>query len=430
MFPNRIRSSGRPKAFALLFLLALLSWVYPCPDAGAVVGEISFDPSPDSRVVGYKLYYGRSVESFDHVVDLGAETSHTIYDLAHGALYYFAASAYDQEGNESDLSEILMFVTPDCLQVEPLDPGVDVPIVGSQSPPTADAGPDQTVTEGSVVRISFALEFSFRASTEHRGALLLRGTDASAAVSDTDPHEVGAAVPLARGLDPAARRIADAVNAFTRRAHEVLRDHPLNKERAGRGKLPANAILLRGAAAMPHLQPVTAEYGIEGSCIAGGALYKGVAKLAGLRVVEVAGATGDLKTDLAAKVRAALSALDSSDLVFVHIKGTDNAAHDGDAEAKRRFIERVDREFFAPLAEVVACNRVHLCVSGDHTTPPAVKEHTADPVPVLFVGPAVQQDPCHQFGERAAGRGGLGRFSGRLVPQLLGYCDLGPKFGS
>jgi len=275
----------------------------------------------------------------------------------------------------------------------------------------------------------FDLGFSFRASTEHRGALVLRGADASAAVSDTDPHKV-AAVSLARGLDPAARRIADAVNAFTRRAYEVLRNHPLNRERASRGQLPANAILLRGAAAMPHLQPVTAEYGIEGTCIAGGALYKGVAKLAGLRVVEVAGATGDLKTDLAAKARAALSALDSSDLVFVHIKGTDNAAHDGDAESKRRFIERVDREFFAPLAEVVACNRVHLCVSGDHTTPPAVKEHTADPVPVLFVGPAVRQDPCHQFGERAAGRGGLGRFSGRLVPQLLGYCDLGPKFGS
>lgn len=274
------------------------------------------------------------------------------------------------------------------------------------------------------------VELLFRSSTEHRGALVLRGPGLSSAVSETDPHEVGVPIRQAVGQDPEARPTADAINAFTQRAYMVLRDHPLNQERIRRGEPAANAILLRGAAVMPHLQPVTTEYGIEGACIAGGALYKGVARLAGLDVLDVAGATGDLNTDLRAKARAVLSALDTFGLVFVHIKGTDNAAHDGNAQAKRKFIERADREFFAPLAESLPWNRVHLCVSGDHTTPPAVKEHTADPVSVLFVGPAVQPDQCRQFGERAAGRGGLGRFSGRLVPQLLGYCDLGPKFGA
>jgi 2,3-bisphosphoglycerate-independent phosphoglycerate mutase len=274
----------------------------------------------------------------------------------------------------------------------------------------------------------FGLEMAFRASTEHRGALLLRGEALSVEVSDTDPHEIEVPIAPAQAA-PAAQRVADAVNAFTQRAHEVLRDHPVNRTRASRGELPANAILLRGAAAMPYLKPITEEYGIRAVCIAGGALYKGVARLAGLTVLDVPGATVDLQADLRAMAQATRAALGEAEFVFVHIKGTDNAAHDGDAQAKKEFIERVDREFFGELVSSLPGD-VHLCVSGDHTTPPAVREHTADPVPVLFVGPAVRPDRTQAFGERAAAEGGLGRFSGRLVPQLLGYCDLGPKFGA
>lgn len=277
----------------------------------------------------------------------------------------------------------------------------------------------------------FGVEFFFRASTEHRGALILRGENLSAAVSDTDPHEIGVPVAEAKPLDgsEAARRTAQILNAFTRRAYEALRDHPVNRKRVAEGKLPGNALLLRGAAVMPHLVPVTETYGIRAACIAGGALYKGVARLAGMEVLNVPGATGDLKTDLRAKARAALEALQTFHLVFVHIKGTDNAGHDGDAEAKKSFIERVDREFFGELLPRLPKD-VHICVSGDHTTPPAVREHTADPVPALFFGPAIRPDRTRTFTERAAGEGGLGRFSGRLLPQLLGYCDLGSKFGA
>ena len=276
------------------------------------------------------------------------------------------------------------------------------------------------------------VEFSFRASTEHRGALVLRGEGLSAAVSDTDPHETGVPIAQAKPLadSQAARRTAEILNAFSRRAYEALVDHPVNRHRAAQGKPPGNALLLRGAAVMPHLTPVTEEYGIRGACIAGGALYKGVARAAGLEVLDVPGATGDLKTDLVAKAKAALDALSDCDFVFVHIKGTDNASHDGDAKAKREFIERIDREFFGTLLSGLDLAATHLVLSGDHTTPPATGEHTADPVPVLFVGPAIRPDECGKFSERAAGDGGLGRFSGRLVPQLLAYCDFGPKFGA
>ncbi len=275
------------------------------------------------------------------------------------------------------------------------------------------------------------VEVIFRASTEHRGAVVLRGPGLSPAVSDTDPHEVGKEVLTCEPLEAteAAQRTAAAVNGLMRQAHEILEHHPVNQRRRAEGQLPANALLLRGAAVLPQLRPITEEYGIRAACVAGGALYKGVARLAGLAVLDVPGATGDLKTDLRAKARAALHALGEYDFVFVHIKGPDNAAHDRNARAKMEFIARVDREFFGTLLSGLPAP-VHLAVSGDHTTPPAVGEHTADPVPALFWGPAVRPDRCRSFDERVAGEGGLGRFSGRLVPQLLGYCDLGPKFGA
>ncbi|MGC9529582.1 MAG: 2,3-bisphosphoglycerate-independent phosphoglycerate mutase [Candidatus Bipolaricaulaceae bacterium] len=272
----------------------------------------------------------------------------------------------------------------------------------------------------------------FRASTEHRGAVVLRGANLCADVSDTDPHEVG--VPIAeaqpRADSEAARHTAKIINAITARAHQALRDHPANHQRTAAGLPPGNALLLRGAAVMPHLRSVTAEYEIRGACVAGGALYKGVARAAGLEVVAVPGATGDLHTDLRAKAHAALQALEEHELVFIHVKGTDNAGHDGDADAKSAFIERVDSELVGELVGGLDWEQVHLAVSGDHTTSPTVGEHTGDPVPVLLVGPAVRPDRTRSFGERAAGEGGLGRFSGRLLPQLLAYCDWGAKFGA
>ncbi len=276
------------------------------------------------------------------------------------------------------------------------------------------------------------VSFTFRASTEHRGALVLRGPRLSSEVTDTDPHVEGAAVTSCRPLadSAAARRTAKLVNTFSQKAYECLREHPANSMRREEGKPEGNALLLRGAAAMPHLSPVTEQYGVQGLCVAGGALYKGVARAAGLEVLQVDGATGDLKTDLRAKAEAAWRALDKAGFVFVHIKGTDNAAHDGSSLEKTRFIERIDGEFLAVLEERLREGDVVLCFSGDHTTPPAVGEHTADPVPALFWGPPVRPDGAAGFDETAAGTGGLGRFSGRLVPQLLGYCDLGGKFGA
>jgi 2,3-bisphosphoglycerate-independent phosphoglycerate mutase len=273
----------------------------------------------------------------------------------------------------------------------------------------------------------------FRASTQHRGALRLRGEGLSRYISETDPHEVGALIHRSvatKSADAAAERTAAAVNELTRKSYDLLRDLPLNRERVAAGKPPANIILVRGAADCPDLPSVESMYGVRSAVIAGGALYRGVALGAGMTVLEVPGATGGLDTDLGAKADALVAALEAYDVVFVHIKGTDNAGHDSDAEGKAAFIERIDREFFSRIVERIDWRSTHLAFTGDHTTPIDFGDHTCEPVPVLFVGPNVCQDATTAFGEREAGRGGLGRFSGRVLPMVLGYCNWSPKFGS
>lgn len=277
------------------------------------------------------------------------------------------------------------------------------------------------------------VEVQFRASTQHRGALLLRGERLSKQVTETDPHEVGALIHQSKPTtddDPAADRTAAAVNELTRRSFDLLRDLPLNRERVAAGKPPANILLVRGASDCPAIPSIESLYGVRGAVIAGGALYRGIALAVGMAVIEVAGATGGLDTDLGAKAEATLKALETYDYVFLHTKGTDNAGHDRDAEAKTSFIERLDRELFAPLVERVDWTATHLAFTGDHSTPIDFGDHTHEPVPVLFVGPNVLQDDTTAFGEREAGRGGLGRFSGRVLPMLLGYNNWSPKYGS
>ncbi len=278
------------------------------------------------------------------------------------------------------------------------------------------------------------VSFEFRASTQHRGALLLRGDGLSRHVTENDPHGTGKPAPPfeaeAGHDDEAARRTAAALNEFVQRAHDALRDHPVNLRRIEEGKPPANFVLARGAADHPRIESIDSIYGVRGAVISGGALYRGVALACGLTPIDVAGATGGLDTDLRAKAAATLAALKSFDYVFTHIKGTDNAGHDQDAPAKTAFIERIDREFFGPLLEGLDASITHLAFTGDHTTPIDFGDHTHEPVPVLFFGPNVLLDQTTAFGEREAGRGGLGRWSGRVLPMLLGYNNWSPKFGS
>jgi len=271
----------------------------------------------------------------------------------------------------------------------------------------------------------------FKTSTEHRGALILRGSGLSASITEADPHESGQPVWDVRPTDHTdeAARTAELVNALLRQAHEILDDLPINRQRRQADQPPANVILPRGAAAAPHFETLPEKYGIQGSVIGGGALYIGIGKLLGLEHHPVEGATGGLDTDVMGKADAAIEELQARDFVFLHIKGPDSAGHDHNAEAKLDFIERID-DAVGRIAEHLDWNETHLAFTGDHCTPAVYGDHTAEPVPVLFAGCNVIPDTAERFGERVAQRGGLGRFSGRVIPIIAGYANWLKKYGA
>lgn len=277
------------------------------------------------------------------------------------------------------------------------------------------------------------VEITFKSTVGHRGALVLRGEGLSHEVCDSDPHKPGERVHEVKpSLPPEgeryrrARRTAELLNQFSRRAHEVLKSHPLNQKRFREGQLPANHILIRGGGVVPRLEPLERRFGLRGACIAAAALVKGVCRLAGLETIEVAGATGGVDTDLSAKRRAAQQALKEHDLVLLHVKGFDEVSHDGNPRAKVEFIERVD-EMLGEVAEAVDL----VAIAVDHTTPVTVREHTGDPVPVAIAGPGVRADEVKSFDERSCARGGLGRIRGKdLLPILADLMGKSEKFGA
>ena len=293
-------------------------------------------------------------------------------------------------------------------------------------------------------------EFIFKSTVGHRATLVLRGKEISHEVSDSDPHEEGKrplkiepllqepeqklpSYPIIAGgvrkyvmRRRWAAKTAKLLNDFSQKAHEVLKKHPVNIERVKKGLPPANYLLIRGGGVVPHLVPFQERFGIKGCCVAAAALVKGVCKLAGMTVVDVPGATGSVNTDLNAKAKAVLEQAQSHDFILLHVKGADEAGHDGNIKAKIEIIERVDaiiNQFIDSFDFIV--------VTADHTTPISVKNHTADPVPVVISGPGVRTDDVKTYSERAAARGGLGRIRGKdLIPIIIDLMGKSRKFGA
>ncbi|MFP3953684.1 MAG: 2,3-bisphosphoglycerate-independent phosphoglycerate mutase [Candidatus Acetothermia bacterium] len=274
------------------------------------------------------------------------------------------------------------------------------------------------------------VEIRFKTSTEHRGALSISGDGLGGNVTPTDPHELGVPIPQSQGLDERSSKTADVLNEVTSQARDLLESAPINVQRREEGKLPANAILSRGAAKYPDMPPVEEVYGITASVVAAGALYIGVARVAGMEYIPVEGATGTVDSKIINKAKAALKELDrGKDLVFIHMKGTDNASHDHNAEAKVKFIEKID-ETFAWLDDNIDWSETHLCFTGDHTTPINYGDHVAEPVPAMAIGPNVKPDNVEKFDEYTAMNGGLGTFNGQILPITLSYSDQLKKFGA
>lgn len=255
------------------------------------------------------------------------------------------------------------------------------------------------------------VEVRLRAGKGHRFVAVLRGPGLGGAVSDADPHREGQPIPAAEPAsgNAAAAKTARVVNAFVRRAAEVLKH-----------EAPANAALMRGLSSRPNLRGHRERFALRARAIAAYPMYRGVAQLAGMDVEAVGEAPGQA-------FEAARAAFAAYDFLFIHVKGTDMAGEDGDFDAKVEAIERVDHA----LPVLLGLAPDVLCVTGDHSTPVAVRGHSWHPVPVLIHGRYCGADHAARFHEKSARTGSLGTFASRdLMALLLANAGRLDKYGA
>ena len=274
--------------------------------------------------------------------------------------------------------------------------------------------------------------FLFKNTIQHRASLVIRGPKLSTTVSDSDPEKIGEKVSEITPSDesPEARLTAEILNELMQKFHEVLKQHAVNKERVKRGLPPANIILCRGAGTIPNIKSLSQIYGISAVCIGATPLIRGVCKTAGMKLIDVKGATGTPQTDLMAKAKATVQALKTNDFVLLHVKATDVASHDGNIKQKIELIEKID-SMLGYVLNNIDLAATYFAVTADHTTSSITKNHEGDPVPIAITGPYVRRDDVEEYDERACAKGGLNRIRGAdLMPILMNLIGKTKKFGA
>jgi 2,3-bisphosphoglycerate-independent phosphoglycerate mutase len=226
--------------------------------------------------------------------------------------------------------------------------------------------------------------------------------------------------PVGGDGDEAAQRAARMTNAWLRAAFDVLDRSAVNERRRREGKLPGNFILTRdGGDHLPKLVPFKKKFGPEMGCFVEMPVELGIARLTEMGIVEApTGIPAAQQYEQWASL--ALEAIEGYDGLYIHIKGPDVPAHDGDHDAKIASIEEIDSIFFAGLLESLDLRRSIVAVTADHSTSCARKAHTDGPVPLLVSGGGVGSDSVETYGETASRKGALGHLLGpQIMPNLV-----------
>ncbi len=226
------------------------------------------------------------------------------------------------------------------------------------------------------------------------------GTSDSADLSTTPPHDIPEQqvvehLPTGRG--------SFAVRSMMQAAHDLLANHAVNMARAKRGEPIATDIWLWGQGQIKPLPTLLDRFNLRGAAIAAVDIIRGIAKSAGLTIIEVKGATGYLDTDYKAKGEAAAAALDEFDLVVVHVEAPDEAGHLGDVAEKVKAIEQVDKHVVGPVLEKISTfPQSRVLIAPDHPTPVEKRIHTSVPPPFCIAGTGIVPDSATTFDEVTA----------------------------
>lgn len=245
---------------------------------------------------------------------------------------------------------------------------------------------------------------------EYRFVLVLRGEDLSGGLTETDPQQLGVPPRQVKALIPEAQPTAELFNQWIAQAQELLADQH-----------PANMVLLRGPDKTPLLPSMAEVYGLRAAAIASYPMYRGVAKLVGMDILE----TGEIPEE---EVETLKTHWAEYDFFFFHIKKTDSAGEDGDFARKASVIEHVDETVVPAIASLEPDVFI---VTGDHSTPALLKSHSWHPVPTLLRSRYCRPDEVKAFGERACMRGGLGVVPATdLMPLAMANALRWTKYGA
>jgi len=281
--------------------------------------------------------------------------------------------------------------------------------------------------------------FEFKNTIGHRGVLVIRGmrSKLSGWITNTDPaydregvfgvakekfeNLLAESTPMPGYENSAeAKEAALLLNEFTQKSHKALDESLLNKKRISENKLPANVILSRDAGDhLPKFPRIESLFNLKFGSFVQMPVEKGIALLTGMEVIDVPSSTGHLDVDYPVWAKIALDSLKEYDGIYVHIKGPDEPAHDGDFNKKKEIIEAIDKFFFASLLPKLDINNTVLAVTADHSTVCAIRAHSADPVPLLVSGGNVKPDGSMSFSEKAAKLGSIGELCGQDIMPLL-----------
>ncbi|MCI0701724.1 MAG: 2,3-bisphosphoglycerate-independent phosphoglycerate mutase [Planctomycetia bacterium] len=244
---------------------------------------------------------------------------------------------------------------------------------------------------------------------EHRFVLVVRGDGLGDKVIDTDPQAVGVRPLQAEGSDPPSKKTAEVIHAFVAEAMKVLAS-----------EAPTNGITLRGFATYPKIATFADVYGLKAAAIAVYPMYKGLARLVGMDIL-------DPGTTLQGQVDTLKKVWTDYDFFFLHYKYTDSTGEDGNFPAKVQMIEKLD----AVVPDILKLKPDVFIVTGDHSTPSKMKSHSWHPVPTLLLSDLCRTDEVTSFDERSCLRGGLGQFQAQHL-MLLAMAHAGRlgKYGA
>ena len=253
------------------------------------------------------------------------------------------------------------------------------------------------------------VEIYVRPVKEYRLVVIFRAASLGGNVEDTDPQKTGVPPldPVAR--DAASQNTAEIAKQFLRAARELLKYEE-----------KANFFTMRGIDKKPQIPTFEEIYGLRAGAIAVYPMYRGLARLVSMQVLD-AGQTLD---DQCARLE---KSWNDFDFFFVHFKYTDSTGEDGNFAAKVEKIEQLD----AAIPRITALKPDVLIVTGDHSTPSKLRSHSWHPVPVLLAADSCRTDACTSFGEAQCLSGGLGQFPAKhLMSLVMAHAGRLEKFGA